>query len=377
MKKPAKILITALLTLSVLIGTAGCGKSANATYQTFNTNEYNMVVPTGTVEKSDDPDLPKEIVYWNPTRALKEKYTFEEALKRYAFIAGHSTLIYTSCNELRMRHNFYCVDYGKKRFQNDNHAYFLGADGKVIDGRAFYADLYEADNSSLAGFIEDLGRIYVGNMGRYFPDEPDAPQITVVEQTEDHVFATVKKAPPYIEEGLFYAKVINGKIFYTKYQVISSEDQLTEEDRKNFVRYSALLFDHLSLDDGTEPYIYDKYVNIPILGGKHIAGFDHLRDLGDNSFQLETKDNAPVEYIRITADPDDRDLEKYADDTDWADAKGMQTRENTPSRRREFLFTIGGTRYLCTVYCKGSNDKLNADSPEKLIKLLEKYSYIK
>ena len=38
---------------------------------------------------------------------------------------------------------------------------------------------------------------------------------------------------------------------------------------------------------------------------------------------------------------------------------------------------IGGTRYLCTVYCKGSNDKLNADSPEKLIKLLEKYSYIK
>ena len=41
------------------------------------------------------------------------------------------------------------------------------------------------------------------------------------------------------------------------------------------------------------------------------------------------------------------------------------------------LSVLTGTRYLCTVYCKGSNDKLNADSPEKLIKLLEKYSYIK
>ena len=381
MKKPTKFLITAFLTVSVLIYTAACSKNTNVesskrTYQTFNTNEYNLVVPTGTVVDSDEPDLPENIVYWNPARALKEKYTVDEAIKKYAFIVGHSTLIYTACDELKMSHDFYCVDYGAKTFQNDNCAYFLGSDGKEAGSQVYCAYLKESDYSSFSGFTENLGWLYVGNMGFYDPEAPDAPQITIVEQTEDHVFATVKKDPSYSEEALFYAKFISGKLFYTRFQIISTDKQFTDEDRQIFVRYSALLFDHLSPDDGTEPYIYDKFVNIPVFGRKRITGFDHIRNLGTKSIELEVKPKSEIEYFWIEIDPSESSLAKRDDYTDWTKVKDMQVREYPKTGRQEFVFTIDGTRYLCSVYGRNGN-KINVNSSADLIKLIEKSSFIK
>ena len=74
------------------------------TVQTFNTDSNNLVVPTGTRTDSEEPKVPKSIVYWSPTRAQKDKYTLEEALEKYAIVVGKPTLIYTRSDELRMNH---------------------------------------------------------------------------------------------------------------------------------------------------------------------------------------------------------------------------------------------------------------------------------
>ena len=84
------------------------------------TGGYELAIPTGTRVMSDDPELPEEIVYWDPERYLAPEYTLEEATERYAFVADHTTLIYNSCDELSMSHEFRCVDYGSRLFSNRN-----------------------------------------------------------------------------------------------------------------------------------------------------------------------------------------------------------------------------------------------------------------
>ena len=392
MKKQVRSLMALGLTLSVLIGVNGCGKSTVETaaqidpvqsqtekqkepVQTFNTDSYDLVVPTGTRVSSEEPEVPESIVYWSPSRALKDRYTLEEAQEKYSFVVGHSTLIYTRCDELRMSHEFYCVDYGDKLFWNENSAYFLGADGKVTDSFVNYANLKESDCNSFDEFIEKLGWIYVGNMGHYSPEDPDAPKITVVEQTDDHVFAAVKVLPHY-EEALYYAKLIDGRLFYTVFKAQSSDRELTDKDREGFVRYSKILFEHLSKDDRSEPYIYDKIVNTPILGGKRITGFNNISGISGKYIRLSTKDDAPIYNIQIVPDADDSYLVKGKNDTDWIESDGVKMREDPSSRSKDFVFTIDGTRYFCSFQLENDKD-VKVDSLAGLMKLIGDYSYVK
>ncbi|MBO4687988.1 MAG: hypothetical protein J5636_05695 [Clostridiales bacterium] len=398
MKKQVKLLTVTLLTLSILIPMTGCKKSAETKAssrkrknterreesenseetapQTLDTDSYDLVVPTGTIVQSDEPDLPEEFVYWDPTRSLKEEYTLEEALQKYSFVAGYSALVFTACEDLRMSHEFYCTDYGARRFQNSNIAWFLGPDGNPVDGSVTHADLKDPSLSTLSEFTENLGWLYVGNMGYYSEDDLDAPEITIVEETADHVFATVKKTPPYSEEGLYYAEVIDGKVFYTVFKIVSSEDELTEEDRQRFLHYSTILFEHLSPDDGTEPYLYDKLVNTPLLGDKHITGFDHIEYINGRNIGLRTKEGTSIFYCTLVNGAPDSYLEQGMDESDWVDADGMQMRENSFSGYQEFVFTIDDTRYLFRAY--GRNDeKISVDSLDDLLALIEECCFIK
>ncbi len=416
MKMKTRILMAALLSLATLFPMTGCKKTekteesswdltipshseeesedpanhsctedstedssgiTQSTPHTLNRHSYDLVVPTGTRVMSDEPDLPENIVYWDPSRDLKDAYTLEEATQKYAFIVDHSTLIYTACNELRMSHEFYCADYGSSLFQNSNTVYFLGADGKAIDGTVTDAYLKKPDYTSLTRFADDLGQIYVGNMGYYDPEDPNAPQVTIVELEDDHVFATVAEiyGGNKSNESLYYARTLDGKLFYTVFRNYSGKDDVTNQDRQNFVHYSEILFDHLSPDDFDEPYIYDKLVNTPILGGKHITSFDHLRSAGGKSIRLETTKDSVIETCTIVPDPDDSYLAKSTNDTDWVDVNGMQMRENTASGLQEFVFTIDGTRYY--IYMRGRNDnKIDVDSLDALLDLIGECCYI-
>ena len=128
-------------------------------------------------------------------------------------------------------------------------------------------------------------------------------------------------------------------------------------------------------DDKVEPYLYDKLVNTPILGGRFITSFGHIEYIYGKSIGLDTKDDSPIYYGSLAIDAPDSYLEKGIDDTDWVDANGMQMRENKYSDYQEFVFTIDGTRYLLHVF--GRNDKKSeVDSLDALLKLIEEGCYI-
>lgn len=412
MKKQVKLLTAILLTLSVLTPVTGCkknegtekssqvacddessqdstlpgdeessqdlttpGNSEESTLHTLDTNSYSIPIldwgPFGTIVDSDEPEFPEEFVYWDPTRALKDQYTLEEAVKKYAIVVGHSTLIYTACDELQLDSDFYCTDYGYYYFMNTNWVYFLGSDGKTIDFPDTYVDLKESKYSTLSDFTENLSQIFIdGNFGYYAHDEPENQLISIVEQTDDHIFATVKLKMDYCSEALYYATIIDGKVFYSKYQTHYRNVELTDEERQLFARYSEILFDHLNPDDGTEPYLYDKLVNIPLLGGKHATSFNRIEFSGLKRITVDAKKDSPISSCHIVIDPPDSYLEKGEDDTDWATVNGMQMREDSRLHSQDFVFTIDGTRYLCYWQYRGI-EKIDVDSLDGFLKFFE------
>lgn len=139
--------------------------------------------------------------------------------------------------------------------------------------------------------------------------------------------------------------------------------------------------DFYCTDYGTEPYIYDKCVNIPLLGGKHATSFNHIRLYGLKTITVNAKDDSPIYSSSIVSDPPDSYLEKGEDDTDWVTVNGMQMRERkTPFlHRQDFVFTIDGTRYYCSMQYNQPKEKepIDFDSLDGFLKFIEDNCYIR
>ncbi len=433
MKRPLKLLIISLLTVSTLVPVSGCKKNESTrsetdnnqavntdtnnlddptetieksdepklseienskstdpikdSYLTFNTDTYSLIIPgaRGTVEDSDEPETPEALVYWDPSRALKEEYTMDEAFKKYAIVAGKSTLIYTACDDLRTYHEFYCPDYGYGEFWNFNQAVFLDADGKAIDGRITNAYLKGSDSASLSEFKENLGQLFVDSKLPFRVD-PEDLQITIIEDTDDHIFASIIIKSVYrneenneevdYDEALFYAEIISGNVFFTVYENRWLDHEFTDEERQYFTRYSKIYFDHLSPDDKVEPYIYDKLVNTPILGSRHVTSFNNIHEARNGSIQLRAKPESPIYNLHIYIGVKDSNFEKK-DGTEWEEKDGIKTRESTDyTYSQEFLFTIDGIRYRATFQNSSENKKTDVESLDALLKLIEDNFYI-
>ena len=208
-------------TLSISLFAAGCkpgrenGKDISIEKYT---GPYELATPTGTRVTSDEPDFPEEIVYWDPQRNLKPEYSPKEAAEKYAFIVNYTTLIYTSCEELQMRHSFRCVDYGSHLFVNSNGLICLDQSGEIL-----FCNIWVTQTAHL--------------------EDADIPV---------------------------------------------------------FTHYAETLFDHLSPDDGTEPYIYDKIVNTPLPNGVRLSGFNELNEIITTSTGLKIRRDQDSDVIPVS-----------------------------------------------------------------------------
>ena len=280
-------------TLSISLFAAGCkpGRENGKDISTEKyTGPYELATPTGTRVASDEPDFPEEIVYWDPQRNLKPEYSPKEAAEKYAFIVNHTTLIYTSCEDLQMRHSFRCVDYGSHLFVNSNGLICLDQSGEILKGNATFLDLDTIDCTSSDQVISELPYKFVGPMG-YYSEENSDFDINVIESTEDHVLVHIrnsKEEPSH--EALYYGRPV-GKTWVLVFCNIwvTQTAHLEDADIPVFTHYAEILFDHLSPDDGTEPYIYDKIVNTPLPEGVKLSGFNELFEIVTSSISLKIR----------------------------------------------------------------------------------------
>jgi len=301
------------------------------------TASYELAIPTGTREMSDDPDLPEEIVYWDPSRVLAPEYTLEAATEKYAFVADHTTLIYNRCDELSMLHSFRCVDYGSRLFSNKNSAKCLDPDGKIHEGRITHLQLNALKNGSVSTSFEEMAH----DPMCYFATQPFELVTEEIQLTDDHVIQHITDTISS-REFLYYGKVMGGNLLAVTFENNNSDDPLTEKDIGDFIHYAEVLLDHLEEDNGSEPYIYDKIVNTPFLGGMHIAGFNYLSSVDRTSLRLITRPDSDFFSITLIRDP--KDPEEYGS---WEDIGGMKSQKGDFGSQKLY-FTVDGVSYLCS-----------------------------
>ena len=334
------------------------------------TGGYELAIPTGTREMSDDPELPEEIVYWDPERYLEPEYTLEEATERYAFVADHTTLIYNSCDELSMSHEFRCVDYGSRLFSNRNSAQCLDPDGNVHAGNITHLQLNVLENTSVYTPFEEMAH----DPMCYYRLPPSEFKVEEIEQSDYHTIQHITE-PDTSREFLYYGKVIDEKLILVTFENYNTDTPLTENDIRDFIHYAEVLFEHLEPDNGSEPYIYDKIVNVPILGGMHVTGFNHLTCISRKGINLETRDYTKLGSVSLIPGADEAYLEVGADGEEWTDMGDMKSKDGYAGNQALY-FTVEDETYYCSIYNPDGKSTV-FDSVDDLLSCISENCYLK
>ena len=322
---------------------------------------FESVYIMGTYPASDNPDLPDNIRYLDDTRNLKDTYTLDEAVSRYAIRLYYSTIICNGCEDYIMTHSFHCTDYGNN-YYNCHNTVFLKEPKYLSDDLV----LQDTTFTSLAEFkrqLEDTGYVCIED-ARVRQHIEDLDSATIIEQTDEYVFASVQtKNYSYsdIHYQYYFAEVIGGRVYLTWFRSYNNNgtDPLTDDGLNEFKKFSLLVFSHLEKDDGKEPYIYDKFVNLGWFGGMKLNCFSDIENIstscgayryaGDKkeyygyNISCRVKD---LGFCVIKINPDERDLSRA--EGAWEDVGDMKVRidDDGYNKTQQLLFTKNGVRYL-------------------------------
>lgn len=213
---------------------------------------FESVYLMGTHPLSDNPNFPDNIRYLDDTRDLKDAYTFEEAVSRYAIRLYYSTVICNNCDDYTMTHSFSCTDYGNNYYSCNNtiqlkEPVYL-SDDLVLQDTTF---------TTLAEFksqLEDIGFVCIED-ARVRQNSEDFVSATIIEQTDDYIFASVETKDFSFSDThyhYYFAEVIGNRVYLTWFRFIENngKDPLTEDGLNEFKKFSLLVFSHLEKDDG-------------------------------------------------------------------------------------------------------------------------------
>ena len=319
---------------------------------------FESVYIMGTHPESDNPDLPDNIRYLDDTRDLKDTYTLDEAVSRYAIRLYYSTVICNNCDDYIMTHEFQCTDYGNNYYSCQN-TVFLKEPKYLSDDLV----LQDTTFTSLAEFkhqLVDMGYVCIED-ARVRQHSEYYVTATIIEQTDDYIFASVQTNDYSYSDNhyqYYFAEVIGGRVYLTWFRSNDNDgkEPLTDDGLNEFKKFSLLVFSHLEKDDGKEAYIYDKFVNISWFGDKHLRSFNDICRINTSSAAYRvpgyerTFSSYSVILTRdwyvITVDPDKNRISE--DDGKWENIGDMKARviDDGYSQTQELLFTKNGIKYL-------------------------------
>lgn len=352
MKKSITSVFLIIVLAVGLLYSSGCSDSKTNSRVPVGDMEFEVYEDLAYYNSDDRTELPTRIRYTDPGRKLKSSYTLEEAEKRYAIKLQHSTLICTACDDYSFRHGFVCMDYKDDIYSCTNTVSYRTSEGTLLQ-----MDLKDTEYSSLSAYWNDYKK--TTEEYRDICHNKYSSSHEIIEKTSGYIFSCLA-CPESSTNGKYtycFAKKI-GRRVYTL-DITYYTRSLTESEREEYVEVSKLVFDHLSQDNGKEPYIYDKLVNVAIFGDKYLTGFNQLKYVQDNYLYIG--------YVRVIVDPDE---EQMSDDhalSGWKDSGEIKIR-NDSSYTNEICFEIDGVTYLCSF-----SDSINYsfEAPDDMSKYLE------
>ena len=298
-KMKNKILL-GLICGGLVLGLAtGCGKQANNSNS--NNNSSNI-----------------EVNYYDKDRELKDTYTFKEAVSKFAFKVNNTTLIFEANNkttfEWLMQDETIHNDLWNALFKYKQDIYT--SLGEIYVGESSATTLEEFINNFKVGKLSDNTTWKVED-------------VNIIESNDDYVFASWTNKGIVTNYEYYFAKKIGNTIYYAfNSSVISYNDTKISLLLPQFKEF----FTCLKADDGKEPYIYDKIINVPIVLNKKIQNVDYISgiinsDKGyiDGSVTFNKKDT--TDFITI-----DYGADNYYTKIDWTkklDSNIEYMRENS------------------------------------------------
>lgn len=244
-----------------------------------------------------------DVTYYDKDRELKDTYTFKEAVSKFAFKVNESTLIFEENDKTTLEH--------------------------IMQEETKHNDLWNAQFEYKQDIYTSVGQIYVGESSATTLEEFvnnfkvgklsenttwEVENVNIVEANNDYVFASWTNKGLVTNYEYYFAKKIGSKIYYAyNSSVVSYNDTKFALLLPQFKEF----FTCLKEDDGKEPYIYDKIMNVPIVLNKRIKNIDYIygiinSDTGyiDGSVSFNKEDT--TDFITI-----DYDADGYYNKIDW------------------------------------------------------------
>lgn len=279
-KPPKKINLGLIIGIVVFVVVIGVGVAFGSKLLSRDNNNSN--------DNSSDVD----INYYDKNRELKDTYTFKEAVSKFAFKVNNTTLIFE---------------------ENDKTTFEW-----LVQAETIHNDLWNALFKYKQDIYTSLGEIYVGESSATTLEEFinnfkvgklsdnttwEVEDVNIIESNDDYVFASWTNKGLITNYEYYFAKKIGNTIYYAfNSSVISYNDTKISLLLPQFKEF----FTCLKADDGKEPYIYDKIINVPIVLNKKIKNVDYISGIinsdkgyidGSVSFnKKDTTDSIAIDY---------------------------------------------------------------------------------
>ena len=210
-----------------------------------------------------------DLVYYDDSRELKDSYTFKEAVNKFAFKVNESTLIFEEKDKISlyslMQQDTIYDDPMNVQFYYKQDIYT--SLGPIYLGESNSTTLEQFKTNFNNGILSDNTKVTVEN-------------VNIIESNNDYVFASWTTSGAFSGYEYYFAKIIGDKVYYVyNNSLVAYKDtklSLLLEEFKQF-------FTCLSVDDGKEPYIYDKVINVPVVLNKQIKDVKSIYAINNNT----------------------------------------------------------------------------------------------
>ena len=334
--------------------------------------EYYHGYPTGTIPEEDSVMPPVEGRYLDGTRDLKSIYTFDEAHERFAIRLYDSTVIYTAAPELHPTVKFSYMNARRNTYQISASFYVTDPEGNAKDSEVRFLSLWDTEYTTIEQFSSAFREGQIDSVRK--KNDVEFTKITIYEETDEHLFGSVVAVPDYDYGGVdhyvyYYAQTIGDRVFFAYYGTgYEGEQPLSEEGRADFLQNSQLLFSHLSEDDGREPYLVDKIVNVPIAGEYFIPNYNVLYSVSESQVGLSVKTSSDSYGVSIRFYEGDEAYEVRDGEEPWKDKGELKMRHQYGTDL--VLIELDGRTCVFDLY-NGFFEKLdNIDTVQAFFELL-------
>ncbi len=193
-----------------------------------------------------------QVSYYDKSRSINSTYTFDEATSKFAFKATmqeynkqstFDTLIFEEKDNLKLSR--------ASRTISNNDDFNIEFYYKYNQTISFNYDFYQSDSNELNDFVEDFKKLRDVNR--------------IIELNNDYVYIEYKLMN--FETDYCFAKKIGNRVFY-------ATTTINNDDKENEYKLALIgfqeLFNSLKNDNGKEPYLQDKILNVPMVLNKKI-----------------------------------------------------------------------------------------------------------